>query len=285
MSKTLITSRDPEGLRITGLFEATFNKAQLDYSHAQRLIEHGGELQKGIKKLIKELLVSNRYGDEEVKSRCGYFLGYTPKSITEQINILRQMVPGIGYAEEKIAGQLLPDDAEGWFAIPRWEKIAPTYSEAVQKVLEMISRTQNGKFYNYREGQLSKEHLRQHDKTEKMFQTLGDEQKDYDLLVVPAQFGLRHRGRSVRRTHEVFQANEFGLGAFAIGIMLLTHPERLRHNEDLWIDCAGDEFAPVADGFFGRAPFFSFSDGKVRFGTRWVGDASDIYGSASGFLA
>jgi hypothetical protein len=32
-----------------------------------------------------------------------------------------------------------------------------------------------------------------------MFQTLGDEQKDHDILVVAAQLGLRHRGRSVRR--------------------------------------------------------------------------------------
>jgi len=51
--------------------------------------------------------------------------------------------------------------------------------------------------------------------------------KHHDILVVPAQFGLRHRGRSVRRVREVMNANEFGLGVFAIGIMLLTHPERL----------------------------------------------------------
>jgi hypothetical protein len=140
------------------------------------------------------------------------------------------------------------------------------------------------KFYNYRDGQLGAEYLRQHAKTVKMFQKLGDEQKDHDILVVPAQFGLRHKGRSVRRAREVFAANEFGLGAFAIGIMLLTHPERLNRHGDLWMDCAGDEFAPFADGDFSRSPVFEFIGGRLKFGTRDVSDASGSYGSVSGFV-
>jgi hypothetical protein len=39
-------------------------------------------------------------------------------------------------------------------------------------------------------------------------------------------------------------ANECGLGAFAIGIMLLTHPERLKHYDDLWIGLK-TSFCPV----------------------------------------
>ncbi|MBI4215746.1 MAG: hypothetical protein HY602_03410, partial [Parcubacteria group bacterium] len=118
----------------------------------------------------------------------------------------------------------------------------------------------------------------------KMFQQLGDEQKDFDILVVPAQFGLRHKGRSVRRAREVFAANEFGLGTFAIGIMLLTHLEREVQWEQLHIDCAGDEFAPCADGGFSRAPIFCFSDGKVKFNASWVDYVYVYYGSASAFL-
>jgi hypothetical protein len=117
-----------------------------------------------------------------------------------------------------------------------------------------------------------------------MFQTLGDEQKDHDILVVAAQFGLRHRGRSVRRAREVMQPNEFGLGAFAVGIMLLTHPERLMHYDDLYVDCAGDEYAPEADGGFSSAPFFDFDDGRVEFHAYWFAHAYDSYGSSSAFL-
>lgn len=255
----------------------------LDKDGIQKLIENGDEFQARIITGIKELSVSNQFADEEVESSYAYPKGYKVKGITEQTNILRQLFPGIGFADEKIAQQPLPPNAEGWFAIPKWQTLAPTYGEAVQKVLAMIASKR--KFYNYRDGQLGAEYLRQHAKTAKMFQKLGDEQKDYDILVVPAQFGLRHRGRSVRRAREVFQANEFGLGAFAVGIMLLTHPEREVQWEQLHIDCAGDEFAPDADGDFSRAPLFLFSDGRVKFDAFWFGYAYEYYGSASAFLS
>ena len=238
----------------------------LDNPGAQRVIEHGDDFAEAIRTAaitsLKDLSVSDKYKDEEVQSNYAYPKGYKVKGITEQTNILRQLFPGIGFADEKIAEQPLPTNAEGWFAIPKWQTLAPTYGEAVEKVLAMIASKR--KFYNYRDGQLGAEYLRQHAKTVKMFQQLGDEQKDFDILVVPAQFGLRHKGRSVRRAREVFAANEFGLGAFAIGIMLLTHPEREVQWEQLHVDCAGDEFAPEADGDFSRAPLFSvFNDGEV----------------------
>ncbi|MGC9602919.1 MAG: hypothetical protein ABSF47_00365 [Minisyncoccia bacterium] len=234
---------------------------------------------------VKELSVSNQFASEEVSSKYGYLSGYKPKGITEQTNILRQLIPGIGFADEKLAEQPLPANAEGWFAIPKWQSVAPTYGEAVQKVLDLIKKTRDGKFYNYREGQLGPKNLRQSEKSAKIFQKLGEEQKDHDILVVAAQFGILHRGRSVRRALEVMKDNQFGLGAFAVGIMILTHPERLQNYDDLWIDCAGDEFSPGADGVFGRAPRFGFDDGRVRFGARWVGAAGDACGSASGFVS
>ena len=80
-------------------------------------------------------------------------------------------------------------------------------------------------------------------------------------------------------------ANEFGLGAFAVGIMLLTHPERLQHHDDLWIDCAGDEYSPVAVGIFGHAPCFDFRGVEIGFGTRWTGAPRARYGAVSGFLS
>ena len=80
------------------------------------------------------------------------------------------------------------------------------------------------------------------------------------------------------------EVNECGLGAFAVGIMLLTHENRLKHYDDLWIDCAGDEYAPGAGGGFSRAPCFNFDGADLEFGARDVGGAVDGYGSASVFL-
>ena len=265
--------------------ERALKETGLDKDGLQKLIENGDEFQSRIVTAVRELSVSNQYADEETESSYGYLSGYKPKGITEQTNILRQLFPGVGFADEKLAEGQLPPNAEGWFAIPRWEKIAPTYGEAVQKVLDLIKQTRNGAFYNYRDGQLGPQYLRQSQKSAKAFQKLGDEQKDHDILVVPAQFGLRHRGRSVRRAREVMNANEFGLGAFAVGIMILTHPERLMNYDDLWIDCAGDEFAPDADGGFSKSPYFKFYGDIVKFDTYWVDDANGYYGSASGLVS
>ena len=115
-------------------------------------------------------------------------------------------------------------------------------------------------------------------------QKLGDEQKGYGILVVAAQFGLRHRGRSVRRAREVFAENEFGLGAFAVGIMLLTHPRREVQWEQLHVECAGDEFAPEANGDFSYAPGFGFSGDGVGFGASWFEEYDEYYGPASAFV-
>jgi hypothetical protein len=285
--KTSITAEQKKQYRrlVEDAGDKALKEVNLDKDGLQKLIENGGEFQVCIITAIRELSVSNQYADEEVESSYGYLSGYQPKGITEQTNRLRELFPGIGYANEELAKQSLSSNAEGWFVIPRWEKIAPTYNEAVQKVLDLIKKTRNGKFYNYREGNLGPQYLRQSAKTEKIFQVLGDEQKDHDILVVPAQFGLNHRGKSVRRAREVMNVSEFGLGAFAIGIMILTHPERLQHYDDLWIDCAGDEYSPGADGGFSLAPCFGFRGGMVKFATHSVGDVGDRFGSVSGFLS
>ena len=266
--------------------EKILEELGLDKNGAQRVIEHGDDFSSAIRAAtsasLKNLSVSDRFKEEEIESSYAYPSDYKVKGITEQTNILRGSFPDIGYAHEYIANKPLPPNAEGWFVIPRWEKIAPTYCEAVKKVLAIIGSKR--KFYNYREGQSGPQYLRQHARTVKMFQRLGDEQKDYDILIVPAQFGLRHRGRSVRRAREVFAANEFGLGAFAIACMLLTHPEREVQWEQLHVDCAGDEFAPGADGVFHHAPDFRFDDGEVEFSTHWVSNTSANDGSASGFF-
>lgn len=267
--------------QIVRFVEDGIDAMNLQKDGAQRLIENGGEFQSELKKLVERFSITNQYADEEVESSYGYLSGYKPKGITEQTNRLRELFPGIGYANEKLAEGALPENAEGWFAIPRWEKVAPTYGEAVQKVLNLIKQTRNGASYNYRDGELGPNQLRQSQKSTTMFQKLGDEQNGHDILVVPAQFGIRHRGRSVRRAREVMNANECGLGAFAIGIMLLTHPERLQHYDDLWIDCAGDEFAPHAGADFSKSPYFRFRGGGVKFGTCDVDLADDCYGSAS----
>lgn len=228
---------------------------------------------------------SNRFTDEEVSSSYGYPAAYRVKSIAEQINILRRLLPGIGSADEKVAEHPLPDYAEGYFAIPRWETIAPTYCEALQKVLELIKQERHGKFHNFCEGHLGGLYIPDPKSTDAAFEKLGDGQKGNDILVVPAQFGLRHRRHSVRWTRNILGFYEFCLGGFAVSAMLLTHPERLVQKNDLWIDCPGDESTVLDDATdFDWAPCFCFGKGMVAFGMKWEEDEGEGFGSVTGFF-
>ena len=272
-------------------------------SGAQNIITHGDELVQKLREslvtTLKDLSVLNlnQYANEEVSSSYGYLSGYTKsKGLTEQTNRLRELFPGLGYANQDLLKKIknseipLPKDAEGWFAIPNWFKnrkiFGSKYSKAVQKILDVLKQTRNGNFYNYREGQIDEKHLRQTLRTKKFFSKLAKEQGNPDILIVAAQFGILHRGRSVRRARVVFLSgagNQVGLGAFAIGVMLLTHPERLQHYNDLWIDCAGDEFKPAGGDSFSEAPNFDFHGGELKFDASGVSSVSGSCGSVSAF--
>ena len=281
--------------------DLTLQQVALDNQGLQKLMSRGDQFSAAIaRRMISEarvLTASNQPDTEEVESNFGYLSdqrsgyksfglqnhpAYKPKAIAVQMNRLRDLIPGVGASAEKVAERPLPEGAEGYFTIPRWETIAPSYGEALGKMLALIEKTQNGMFFNYRAGNLGPQYLCEHKRSVAMWKRIGEAQKGYDVLVVPAQFGVRHRGRSVRRAREVMGTNEFGLGAFAVAVMLLTHPERLMDYDDLWINCPGDEYAPDGDGRFAGAPFFLFYKDETQF------DAIDYTraknGSASGFL-
>src|ERR1043166_9456067 len=140
MSTTLITSRDPKGLQAVSIFEAAYNKAKLDDDSAQLLNERGDELKAGVSELIAKLSITNQFADEEVESSYGYLSGYDkPKSLVEQVAALQKLFPELGECDDSIFAhgeKELPDGAEGYFAIPRWQKFGKTYGEALQKVLD-----------------------------------------------------------------------------------------------------------------------------------------------------
>ncbi len=289
MNTTSITSGQVKQYKrfIEDIAERALKEISIDKDGIQRVIEKGNDLQEAIMAKIKELSISNQFADEEMKSSYVYPAEYRPKPLEEQISILRGYWPKLNPSKQIIELERKPltPGAEALFAIVCWQTLASTYGDALEKeVFPAIKTQREGKFYNWREGKLGPQYLRQHARTLEMFQTLGERQKDHDVLVVSTQFGLRHRGRSVRRAREIFIFNEFGLGAFAVGIMLLTHPERLVSYDDLCIDCPGDEYSPDADGQFDGAPYFNFDDGEVKFDTDWSDDAHGRYGSVSAFL-
>lgn len=266
--------------------DRAFIELDLDRDSLQRMIEHGDDFQSDIIASIKRHSISNLYANEEVQSNYNYPPGYAPKPLEEQISILRGYWPKLnpGSCTIELERQSLVMGAEASFAIPYWQVLAGIYNEAFEKeMLEAIKQSRNGKLKNWREGELGPDRLRQSQRSMKFWQQIMEQQRS-DILIIFAQFGIRHRGRSVRRARALFTANEFGLGAFAVGSMVLTHPLRLQRFDELDIDCSGDEYSPRAGGDFDRAPIFNFSDDGAHFRARLVGGASGDSGSASGLL-
>jgi hypothetical protein len=293
MTTNSITSSQRK--QVVRFMEDGLDALTLDKDGAQRIIENGGEFQVGLKELIQKHSVTNQFADEEVESSYTYPKEYRgPKQIVDQIKAIAEIFGLDPSNALEFAKNLpeLPNGAEGWFAIPTVDAVAAKhfpevtdpadrYCRAVKLVLEKIGKSR--KFYNYREGEITPNRLRQHARTLHALGQIGETQKG-DILIVPAQYGMRHRGRSVRRAREVFVAGEFGLGAFAVGCMALTHPDRYVRWEELDTDCAGDEFASDADGGFSSAPVFYFYGGRVRFNASWFDDAVGGDGSVSGFV-
>lgn len=267
------------------VFGVAVKKAGVDKEGKSRLMENGDELQARITDILQGLVANGRFAEEEVRSDFDYVSGYDkPKDIAEQLHLLCQFFPNLSRANERIAKQPLPSGAEGWFVVPKWEDVAPTYNEAFGRVLDMIRKSRNGKFYNWRENQFGPRYLRQSAKTAGKFLQMGKEQKNCDILIFAAQFGVLHRGQSIRRALETMPADEFGLDGFAGAVMLLTHPERLNHVDELYMDLPGDEVSSRGDGFFQSGSSFHFHMGKTKYAPHYVANANPHYGSASGFL-
>lgn len=295
MSQAWITSRDPKGLHATGLFEVVYNKSKLDDARAQRLNERGDELQDGFAKLINELTMPNQYANEEISSGYTYPKEYKgPEPIADQIKALAKIFDiDPSYALEFVKNlPTLPDGAEGWFAIPSVNALAARFFPKVTDLAEKYYRAiilmheklgDARTFQNYCEVQIDRKHLRMHARTAHALALIQKQQKG-DILIIAAQLGMRHRGRSTHRAREVFTADEYGLGSVMGCSIALTHSKRFVSYEELDMDLPGDEFAPAGDGQFGEAPFLGFSDDRLRFST----DDCDCYGarysSASGFL-
>lgn len=251
---------------------------------------------------IAENRSRNQCADEEVDSGYTYPPEYQgPKPIKEQIETIAKIFDldpsqALDFAENLPALEsFVPADAlqwTGWFAIPSVDALAKKhfpevtdpaekYCRAVQLVHDKIAFSRS--FCNFRKGEITPAQFRVHARTAQALEKLVLTQPG-DILVIAAQLGIYHRGRSVRRAREVFVANEFGLGSVAGGSIALTHPERFARGEELGIDLPGDEYAPDADGDFSRALYFSFNGDELCFGMLRVVNAHDNGGSGSAFL-
>lgn len=124
----------------------------------------------------------------------------------------------------------LPEGAEGWFAIPKWSALGRTLKDARDTVRGAIKM---------RETRTAKQgSLVVSEKTSTGFKRIYEEQPG-DIIIFPAQFGLRHHETTFCRVREQLTENEFGLDTFTVACMLLTHPERLAGD---MVSCPGEHY-------------------------------------------
>ncbi|MSR85667.1 hypothetical protein EXS71_04530 [Candidatus Uhrbacteria bacterium] len=248
--------------------------------------------------------IARRWHWEEVPSTYGYPQSYRLGGAVDEVALLTQQWGGVNFDSSHVvrlaSGIVVPREQgmDGLIIVPKPSVLAkicratslakgkegwPDMNLGLLYILDALKHKLGKKFHDFTEGRIGPSNLRMTERQMQALQKLEASQPG-DLLLFPGQTGLLYRGKSVRRARALFLAKEFGLGAYITGAHLLVHLERLVKYEDLWMDCAGDEYDFEAGGTWDRAPVVYFYDGKLGFGTGHVDDPSEYYGSVSGFL-
>ena len=184
---------------------------------------------------------------ENIIPSYGFQSSYGPRDVNSQIVSLQELFPNldIGLVDEKLITNTLPLGAEGWFVVPRWEIFSSYYTEAVGIVFRKIKETRG--FYQPLESLILSviKHLVRHEHSDRMLKEIGRQQNTHNVFLIPAQFGGRflkcfNNGFVPDDVYLEMAPNEFCLGVFEAGIMLLTHPKRISSITDKGIVCAGD---------------------------------------------
>jgi hypothetical protein len=222
--------------------------------------------------------------DYKIPSTYRYPRRYAPRDFDEQVAVLRNWWPAIdpdsAWRYRKNLGTTeLPHRAEGLFVLvsPHFFRSRET---GVRDVLAALREQRRGKFRSYLDGKLDVAHLQQRKRTMEASNRLLIEQGG-DLLVVPAQFGARRKGKTTVKHPD---PNEFNLDMLSVGCMLLTHPHRFVHDSDLHVNCGGEEVARYAPRSFTHTPYFQFVRGKLRLDSMITDMTFPHDGAATGFL-
>lgn len=234
------------------------------------------------------------FPDIQLKTCYTYPNDYRPRPVEVQIDQIAKLFlldPQRAYA---FAANLpgLPNGAEAWFAFPSVDALgkqhfpgiddpADLYCRATQLALEMLR--QSRAFRNYRDGHITPDHLRVRPHTTK---ALGEVARTCqgDIHIIPAQLGMRHRGFSAYQAQEDFAPREFGLPSFAIASILLVNSERFGHEEELCMECAGDELVENGADTYADVPTFFSLHNELGFDGHCWKYPFDFYGSVTGFI-
>jgi len=140
---------------------------QLDKNSAQSVLEMDKKLKREVAGAVVEIIhrhtVSDKYKDEEVGSNRVYPPTYRVRPVEAQVTELKKYFPSLGSCLERLGRRPLPEGAEAWFAIPRWQALAATYNEAVELAIGVLATKR--KFQNRIIGRLGPTYLRERERS------------------------------------------------------------------------------------------------------------------------
>ncbi|MBI4268340.1 hypothetical protein HY627_00715 [Candidatus Uhrbacteria bacterium] len=242
-------------------------------------------------RVIKEDLP---YANEKTDTNRAYPSNYKARPAQQQANFWKKHYKKLDDSHvEQLSSGAFPDWADGWLVCPKPTAISglkeisgeepPSFDDhwrtARVTILNLLKKVRKN-FRNWLEGKLGPEYSRLTDLTAQALERLCKETPG-DFLVIPFQSGFHWRGCSVRHVRVRFEENEFGMCTFLAGCLLASHPERITADDQLYLDCSGEERVPNGDGDFSNAPGFRWSDGELHLGYDWVSNVDGDFGSAS----
>lgn len=254
----------------------------------KKLIENVDGFQTDLRDLLKKHSSIEEPVIQVMEKPFGYAPGYSPNrsesievilaDFEEQVATLDQVFNcGRRYNSDWIikTHATLPSWVEKFFAQIPWECVAGSYDDALDKVLARVAMNRS---YNPScVVKMSEEYVSK-------FVELHHLQGAPKIVAMPAEFGLRHRGISIRSVRAMVKEHECGLSAFSAGIMLITHPERLKWHSDLWINCAGDEVSSAGDEYFNQSPYYQNHCTDICYGYQNINSSSGHSGSPTFYI-
>jgi hypothetical protein len=169
----------------------------------------------------------------------------------------------------------------GYFAViyePGFNKSDAMYRNALGFLLKKTASLRS--FYDM-SANIDKENIRVSSRSQRMMQKIAETQKG-DIIIIATQLN-RCPGLSVREVRKTYANNEFGLGAFQGGAIILANPDWTMIAGRPGINCPGDEMLSVNNQFSDVPRFRSFGE-WFAFGPGCFDDVSNLFGSATVFL-
>src|ERR1039458_6053196 len=151
----------------------------LDRQSAQVVLDKGEKFKSEVAGEVVEIIhrntASDKFKNEEMGSNRVYPPIYRVRPVEAQVTALKGLFPSLGSCMEKLGRRQLPENAEAWFVIPRWQSLAQTYNEAVELVVGVLASKR--RFSNRIVGRMGPEYLRQCERTKLAEKILAEQQE------------------------------------------------------------------------------------------------------------